>query len=512
MVFGIRRSIWMAGAGLVASVWLLETLSHSFDSWGTVAILGAGAVGAGNWWLQQRMASNLTFDFPTTVDQTTVETALADVRQAVHQLQQEAAPDGSPVSEITALEEQIAQIAAGVQRDRIRVAIVGGSGTGKSALFALLQTQWAPSAGHKLTLRDTPGLFNGSLINPDQEKEAWSHSLDCDLIVFVTAGDLTEPEFQALQQLSAAHKRLVLAFNKQDQYLPVDRERVLQRLQEQVREFMSVEDVVTIAAQPGAIKVRQYQPDGAVVERMEQPEPQVGVLFDRLTQILTQEGLKLVLTSSLQDAYQLKTQVQAVLNELRRARALPVVEKFQWISAGTAFASPLPALDLIATAAISAQMVLELSAIYQQKVSLQQAQTIASTLAGLLLKLGLVELCTQSVTAILKGNAVTFVAGGAVQAVSAAYLTRLAGLSLVDYFQEQSGQDGATLDSSRLSRLSQTLQALFQQNQRSAFLQSFVQQTIARLTPTPAPSLPQTESRQPSNVLSENGVTSSSIA
>jgi hypothetical protein len=54
-----------------------------------------------------------------------------------------------------------------------------------------------------------------------------------------------------------------------------------------------------------------------------------------------------------------------------------------------------------------------------------------------MLKLGLVEVTTQTIGSILKGNAFTYVAGGAVQGVSAAYLTRLAGLSLIEYFQEQ---------------------------------------------------------------------------
>jgi hypothetical protein len=94
----------------------------------------------------------------------------------------------------------------------------------------------------------------------------------------------------------------------------------------------------------------------------------------------------------------------------------------------------------------------------------------------------LVELSTQTIGGILKSNAATFVAGGAVQGVSAAYLTRLAGLSLVEYFQERelvTSPDGS-LD---LDRLKLTLQRLFQQNQRMAILQAFVKQTIGRLLP-----------------------------
>jgi uncharacterized protein (DUF697 family) len=86
-----------------------------------------------------------------------------------------------------------------------------------------------------------------------------------------------------------------------------------------------------------------------------------------------------------------------------------VIEQYQWIAAAAAFANPVPALDLLATAAISAQVVTDLGEIYQQKFSLQQAQAAAKTLGSLMLKLGLVELSTQTIGTILKGNAFTHI-------------------------------------------------------------------------------------------------------
>jgi hypothetical protein len=101
-----------------------------------------------------------------------------------------------------------------------------------------------------------------------------------------------------------------------------------------------------------------------------------------------------------------------------------------------------------------------------------------------MLKLGLVELSTQTIGSLLKGNAFTYVAGGAVQGVSAAYLTRLAGLSLIEYFQEQEvSTNEATGQPFNLDRLGQKLQTVFQQNQRAAFLQGFAQQVVGYLAP-----------------------------
>jgi hypothetical protein len=215
---------------------------------------------------------------------------------------------------------------------------------------------------------------------------------------------------------------------------------------------------------------------------MEEQTPDLTVLTERLSSIIAQEDRQLVWATTIREAAALKPEVKAALNQVRRDRALPIIEQYQWIAAAAAFANPVPALDLLATAAISAQVVSDLGAIYQQKFSLQQAQAAAKTLGSLMLKLGLVEVTTQTIGSILKGNAFTYVAGGAVQGVSAAYLTRLAGLSLIEYFQEQEVSE-ATGQGFNLERLGQKLQAVFQQNQRTAFLQGFVKQVVGRLIP-----------------------------
>jgi hypothetical protein len=136
---------------------------------------------------------------------------------------------------------------------------------------------------------------------------------------------------------------------------------------------------------------------------------------------------------------------------------------------------------LLATTAISTQLVIDLGAIYQQKFSLDQAKTVAATLASQMLKLGLVELSTQTITGLLKSNAVTYVAGGAVQGISAAYFTRIAGLSLIEYFQSREGENAA-IGILNIDQLTKTLQAVFMQNQQVSFLQSFINQVASRLS------------------------------
>jgi 5-enolpyruvylshikimate-3-phosphate synthase len=99
---------------------------------------------------------------------------------------------------------------------------------------------------------------------------------------------------------------------------------------------------------------------------MEQPASDTNQLTDQLAQILVQEGQQLVWATTKRLAIELKAEAQTGLNRVRCDRAVPVIEQYQWIAAAAAFANPVPALDLLATAAINAQLVMELGAIYQQ--------------------------------------------------------------------------------------------------------------------------------------------------
>ncbi|NJR64561.1 MAG: YcjF family protein [Leptolyngbyaceae cyanobacterium CRU_2_3] len=178
----------------------------------------------------------------------------------------------------------------------------------------------------------------------------------------------------------------------------------------------------------------------------------------------------------------LGTDVQTELNQVRRHRALPLIEQYQWIAGAAAFANPVASLDLLATATINAQLVVDLGAIYQQQFSLEQAKTVMGNLAGQMVKLGLVEMASQAIAPLLKSHALTYVAGGTLQGISAAYLTQIAGLSLVEYFEEQS-LNPSVGSNFKIDRWVEKLKAVFAANQRTEVLRSWVKQGMRRLAP-----------------------------
>ena len=471
----LKRPILVGGLGLSASLWLLNVVGSSPLGHGladSVSLMGVIALGSAFWLFKQR-SPKVVVEAPLaigTVDRSAVEKALSKVDDCLDILidelpaQIKADKTSAVWSKIETQRQATAQVLTNLDRENLKVSIVGNKATGKTTLTRLLSEGWQKDRS-ELSVVELDG-------------EAAAPDVDSDLVLFVTAGDLTQSELLRIQNLLRAGYRLQLAFNKQDQLEPLDRQAAIQQIQTRLEDFEI--GVSAIATKPNAIKVRRHQADGSIEELLEQPEPQLNDLIERLDYLVEKEFRQLVLTTGLRQAKALVLSTQQLLNAQRRKRAMPIVEQMQWIAGGSAFASPLPSLDLLASTAINAQLIVDLGAVYGQKFSLEQAKTAAGTLAEMLVKLGLVELSTQALGSVLKTHAATYVVGGAVQGVSAAYLTRMVGISLIDFFEEQSLL-APEKQKFAFGEMGERLQAIFQATKQGAGLQRFVTQALAHL-------------------------------
>ncbi|MDH6100764.1 DUF697 domain-containing protein [Anabaenopsis sp. FSS-46] len=472
MVVKLQRPILVGGLGLSFCLWMLQSWDDYILQLSEVGLFGALAVGGGLWLFQKNQPQHKAEQLDGMIKgRSSVETAIAQGEAIIRQLEQEAV--NHPALET--LQGRLGQLQIELDREEITIAVTGGKSVGKSSLVTLLESRGWGGTQNKVTLWETTPLFTQT--GEQSDIPILAAVKQCDFVLFLTNGDLTDWEFQSLQQLKAANQPVRLIFNKQDQYLPEERESILLSLKQRMSE-----NVVGTVTSPVARKVRKHESNGNIQEWMEQPEPDIEGLIEDLSKIVSQQRQQLIWTTTWRKAKLLKAAGKNWLNETRGDRSIPIIEQYQWISAAAAFANPVPALDILATAAINAQMVIDLGNIYQQKFSLEQAQTLGVTMGGLMLKLGLVELSTKAVSMVLKSNAITFVAGGIVQGVSAAYLTRVAGLSLVAYFaqQEEAIDSGNVLN---LEKLRQTVQKVFESNQQMNLLSRLVQESIKRLSP-----------------------------
>jgi uncharacterized protein len=470
MSLQIKKPILVGGLAVTAGFLGLDLLSHAVASNGNVLILGTMAIGGGYWlWSKNR---GTTVAQPIEIDSSTL-TRLSDrVKLIADRLTIEGGNSES-------LSQSLVQALQQADRQHYRVAVTGAARVGKTSVIAALPATDFISV-QPLELTETPALFevDGADVQIGQALQ------QADLVVFVTNGDLTATEFAYLSKLQ---QQVVVVLNKQDQLAPADRDTVYQNIQRTVAGVTS--QVVAIAAKPAPIKVRAILASGEVQESIEQPVIEINPLTNSLRTVLAESGAQLVLTTTYWEVDRLKNTGKAQLNGLRRARALPIIEQRQWIAGATAFANPLPALDLLATAAVNTQTIIDLSAIYQQPFSIELGQSAASAMGGLLLKLGLVEVATQAIGSMLKTNAVTYVAGGLVQGMSAAYLTRIVGLTLLEYFADQDIVAAQSQPIWNPERFGTLLQQVFQANQRLTVMQEFVQQGIQRLIPESKPLL-----------------------
>ncbi|OHY33890.1 YcjF family protein [Cylindrospermopsis raciborskii] len=463
----LQKPILVGGLGLSFSLWMLNTWHNSIIQVAELGMLGALAVGGGLWLLRKNQPGEQLQDSP--LDRTKVEAVISQTQSIIHQIVNEVADHPN----LSTLQEQLTKLTLELDRKEVQMAVTGGRSVGKSTIIHLLKTVSNLSA-NPLELVETSPLFTE--LGQDGDAAILLGIQNSDLVLFVTNGDLTASQLDVLQKLRSTQQLVLLVFNKQDQYMTEERIIILQSLQQTFSGH-----VLAISASSLPIKVRKHLADGSIQEEMEQPTPNIQQLVEQLMVILAQQTPQLVCATTWRKSLFLKTQARSCLNSIRRDRSLPIVEQNQWIAGAAAFANPLPALDILATVAITGQMVMDLGNIYQQKISLDQAQTVAGTLATLMFKLGLVELSTKAVTSVLKTNAVTFFAGGMVEGVSAAYLTKIAGLSLIEYFEQQD-MTLTTDHQLNMETLGRVLQRVFRENQTLALLETFVKQGVKRLS------------------------------
>lgn len=455
MDIAIKRPILIGGLGLSASLWLLDVAHHV-----PTLALGAIALGSGVWWWRQHAQYDRVAPIPrqVTVKRDVLDKALERADQLIDQLLTENS-QAAAQAEIYRTEHEL--LLDSLERTHLKVTIAGHKATGKTTLLNCLQkTSESPA----LAFTDQPVDI--------------ADMTDADLVLLVIAGDMTASELNRLETLIAAGHQVLVVLNKQDQYSPMDKAVVLDRIQGRVA--ARGVDVVAIAANPNPIKVRRHSESGDVTEFLEQPAADIAALAQHLDTFVAAPA-SLVMATTLRQTKALQQRITQTLNEYRRQKAMPVIERMQWIAAGTAFASPMVTVDLLASAAITGQLVLDLGAIYGQTFSMDQAKAAAGTIAKLTVQLGLVELATQALGTVLKGHITTYLAGGALQGISAAYLTRLAGLTLIDYFEEQSLLETTELN---FEGLGSRLQALFQQARQGLALREFVTQALPHLPST----------------------------
>ncbi|NJR64352.1 MAG: DUF697 domain-containing protein [Leptolyngbyaceae cyanobacterium CRU_2_3] len=294
----------------------------------------------------------------------------------------------------------------------IRIAVFGLVSRGKSAVInallgqKILQTgplhgvtqyprsvYWSATNGQaQVELVDTPGLDEvGGEIRATMAHEVVEQS---DLILFVISGDITRTEYQALRQLQAAHKPIVLVFNKVDLYPNQDRQTVYRKLQARFAQgkdqaFLSPDDIVLVAAEPASVEVQVEWANGEVTHEREFPPPQIDPLKEKLLEILNREGKSLLALNALRQSRESENAIARKVLKLQREEAEDLIWQFAKWKAITIAANPLAFLDLLGGAAVDLVMIRALAKLYGLPMTRHEAEKLLKSIlfssGGLLL-------------------------------------------------------------------------------------------------------------------------------
>ncbi|MDJ0565908.1 MAG: DUF697 domain-containing protein, partial [Microcystis sp. M49629_WE12] len=381
MTIRLGKPILVTGIGITIALTLGETLNSKLSEIGSWGILGAFVLGAGIWFWQ-KPNSKIDFSPPTPLSLEKVKQAISKAEKIINYLAKE-----DPNQDLTPLKTTLTQLNQEFSRQDLKIAITGARKTGKTALKKLLESG---NFGESIAFLETEPLLTLDC-TANQKK-----SLAADLVLYLINGDLTDSEWQILQQFDRMHQRVILLLNKQDRLPAETREEILLSLKQRLKETIPAHHILAIAAAPEPLKVRQHQSNGEIKEWTEPQTVVIDPLDNNLRKIIEQEKQELVLGTIWRQAIELAKETKQLLNQSRRKKALPVIEQYQWIAATATFANPLAALDLVLAAATNAQMLVDLGAIYQQKMSLEQAKTAMATLGKMMVQLGMVEVTTQA--------------------------------------------------------------------------------------------------------------------
>ena len=384
-----------------------------------------------------------------------------------------------------ALQQERERMQKELERGDVVIAVFGTGSTGKTSLIrALLQelvgTVGAPMGSTRtvtryrlrlqglsraVILEDTPGILEAGEAGLEREETARRQAARADLLLLVVDGDLRAAEWEVFETLASVGKRLLLVLNKCDLRGEQEEQRLLALLRRRCGGRLLKDDVVPASSAPQSVPM----PGG----RPYQPAPEVEALVRRMAEVLHAEGEELIADNLLLQCRELGEASRQLLDRQRRQDADRIVDRYMWIGAGVLMVTPLPGIDLLGTAAVNAQMVMEIGKVYGVQLSRASAQDLAlsvgRTLAGLGLIKGGVGLLTSAMTLQLP----VLLVSRAIQAVSAAWLTRVAGRSFITYFQQnQDWGDGG---------VQEVLQQQFNLNRREGALRQFLKLALQRV-------------------------------
>jgi small GTP-binding protein len=287
----------------------------------------------------------------------------------------------------------------------------------------------------QILLVDTPGL--GEIEGSERQSTSAESAKDADLVLVVVDGPLRASEHELLARLAQMEKRVVICLNKEDWYTPEDRDALLGQISRQVADFVRQEDIIAVRSRPTERERVRVMSDGSQITEIVEVPPDIQPLADRMLRIIKRDGRDLLLANLLLQSRGLVDEAKDRVRDRLDKRAREIVDKYMWGAAGAAAITPLPMLDLAAGVAISSKMVLDLARVYHQEIDLNVAMNLIGQQGKTLIGVIGAEAIRGLASTIKAVPGAGTIAGGLIQAIVQAVITRWIGGVFIEYFKNE---------------------------------------------------------------------------
>ncbi len=319
-----------------------------------------------------------------------------------------------------------------------------------------------PILKRNINIIDTPGLFEASREGQEREDSTIIEASKSDLILFVIDQDINKYELYLIKELSNLKKKIIIVLNKCD----LRSEKHNNIIKENIISITSTEhikiSVIKTIASPKTFSNK-------LVESLK-TTPDVSNLFREITETLDANGEELLADNILFRANKLGLISKNVIMEQRNLSANKVINKYTLITGGVILVNPLPVVDFIATTSVNVQMILEISKIYDFKISKKEAVELSKSLLTTIAKLGILKGGLSVITNALASNFTTIFISKSLQSITSCWLIKIVGLSIKKYFNNgKNWGDGG---------IQEVIEDIYKLNKREDILNNFIKEAI----------------------------------
>ena len=319
-----------------------------------------------------------------------------------------------------------------------------------------------PILKRNINIIDTPGLFEAFREGQERENSTIMEASKSDLILFVIDQDINKYELYLIRELLNLKKKIIIVLNKCD----LRSEKQNNIIRENIISITSTKHIkLSVIKTIASSKVFSNN----LVNSLKITSD-VSNLFKEIIETLDANGEELLADNILFRCNKLGLISKNVISEQRNLSANKVINKYTLITGGVILVNPLPVVDFITTTSVNVQMILEISKIYDFKITKKEAVELSKSLLTTLAKLGILKGGLSVITNALASNFTTIFISKSLQSITSCWLIKIVGLSIKKYFNNgKNWGDGG---------IQEVIEDIYKLNKREDILNNFIREAI----------------------------------